>query len=75
MDRTTTTHDYNWNDRLRDDGVWEQAVGKIKETWGEITDDELTEARGNWEQLVGTVKEKTGQAADTVEEKLREFFS
>lgn len=72
-----TTHDadYDWNDRLQDEGRWDQAKGKIREEWGELTDQELEEARGNWEQFTGYVKEKTGESADAVEAKLKQWFS
>lgn len=72
-----TTHDteYNWNDRMRDEGAWQRAQGKIREEWGEVTDDELEEVRGNWDQLVGLGKQKTGETADAVETKLKQWFS
>jgi len=65
----------DWNDRLADDGRWQQARGRIRETWGTITDDELDESRGSWDRLVGTIKEKSGEAADAVERKLKDFFN
>ncbi|MDP3971611.1 MAG: CsbD family protein, partial [Candidatus Nanopelagicales bacterium] len=64
----------DWNSRLANEGRWQQARGRIRQTWGAITDDELDSARGNWDRLVGAIKEKTGEAADTVEDKLRGFF-
>ena len=67
--------EYNWNDKLRDDGIWDQVRGKAREEWAELTDDEIEEARGNWQQFVGVVKEKTGQGADVVETKFREWLS
>ncbi len=67
--------DYDWNDRLQDDGAWNRLKGKVRERWGEITDQELEEARGNWEQFKGFIQQKTGEAADTVERKLNEMKS
>lgn len=67
------THDYDWNDRLQDEGTWDKVRGKAREEWGELTDQELEEARGNWEQFVGNVKEKTGETADTIERKFEEW--
>jgi uncharacterized protein YjbJ (UPF0337 family) len=55
---------------LQTDGNLERAKGKIRETWGDVTDDDIESARGNMEQLVGTIKQKTGEAADSVREKL-----
>ena len=64
----------DWDSRLADDGRWQQARGQIRQTWGDVTDDELNSARGNWDSLVGAIKEKTGEAADAIGDKLRSFF-
>lgn len=64
---------YDWNDRLADSGRWDQVKGKIREQWGDVTDQELEQARGNFEQLVGKIKEKTGETADAIERKLRDW--
>ena len=72
MNETIETID--WNSRLADEGRWQQARGQIRQTWGTLTDDELDSARGSWDRLVGVLKEKTGETADTIGDKLREFF-
>lgn len=64
----------DWNSRLADEGRWQQARGRIRQTWGNLTDDELDSARGSWDRLVGAIKEKTGETADTIDDKLRGFF-
>ena len=64
----------DWDGRLADEGRWQQARGHIRQTWGDLTDDELDTARGSWDRLVGAIKEKTGEAADTVQDKLRNIF-
>lgn len=66
---------YDWNDRLQDEGTWDKIRGKAREEWGDLTDDEMDQARGNWDQFVGTVKQKTGQTADAIEAKFREWTS
>jgi len=69
-----TEETIDWNGRLADEGRWQQVRGRIRQTWGTITDDELDSARGSWDRLIGAIKEKTGEAADTIEDKLRGFF-
>lgn len=59
---------------LRTDGNLERAKGKIRETWGDVTDDDVANAKGNVEQLVGTIKQKTGEAADSVRQKLSQLM-
>ncbi len=56
--------------RLNLEGKWDQMRGRVKEAWGDLTDDELTQTEGKWDRLVGTIKEKTGETIDVIEEKL-----
>jgi uncharacterized protein YjbJ (UPF0337 family) len=46
---------------------WNRIKGRIRETWGQLTDDELQKARGSTEQLIGTIQAKTGVARHEVE--------
>jgi uncharacterized protein YjbJ (UPF0337 family) len=57
--------------RLRFEGKWDQMRGRVKETWGDLTDDELDQTEGKWDQVVGKIKEKTGDSIDAIQEKLR----
>ncbi len=67
--------DYDWNDKLQDEGTWDRIKGKAREKWGELTDDEMDEARGNAQQLVGKIKQKTGETADAIERQFRKWTS
>jgi uncharacterized protein YjbJ (UPF0337 family) len=35
------------------DGRWDQLKGKVKQTWGDITDDDVDVAEGEYDELVG----------------------
>lgn len=48
-------------------GKWKEVSGRLKEQWGNLTDDDLSRAEGNVEQLVGMVQQKTGRAKEEVE--------
>jgi len=48
-------------------GQWNSIRGKIKEKWGQLTDDDLKVASGNVDQLVGTIQQKTGAAREEIE--------
>ena len=48
-------------------GNWNQFKGKVKQRWGQLTDDELSEVEGNFDQLVGLVQQKTGEARQQIE--------
>jgi uncharacterized protein YjbJ (UPF0337 family) len=59
-------------------GHWDSLKGKIKEHWGQITDDELAEVEGQYDQLVGLIQQKTGEARQqikTVIDELAEEYS
>jgi uncharacterized protein YjbJ (UPF0337 family) len=45
----------NWN---RIEGNWKQMTGKVKEKWGDLTDDDLTQINGKREQLEGKLQER-----------------
>ncbi|MEX3316811.1 CsbD family protein [Sulfitobacter sp. PS-8MA] len=60
----------NW-DRI--EGNWKQMTGAAKAQWGDLTDDEIAETRGNREKLVGKVQERYGVAKDEAERQVDEF--
>ncbi|NUH65827.1 CsbD family protein [Sulfitobacter sp. S0837] len=62
----------NW-DRI--EGNWKQMTGAAKAQWGDLTDDEITETRGNREKLVGKVQERYGIEKDEAERQVDEFAS
>ena len=45
----------NW-DQI--EGNWKQFTGKAREQWGDLTDDEVQQAKGNREQLAGVIQKK-----------------
>lgn len=54
-------------------GNWNEFKGKIKEKWGELTDDDLKEIEGNYDQLVGKLQQKYGLMKEKAEEELENF--
>ena len=56
-------------------GNWKQISGKLKEKWGKLTDDDLTQAEGNAEYLAGKVQEHYGIAKDEVHKQLQEMHN
>lgn len=43
-------------------GKWNQVKGKLKQKYGELTDDDLKYAEGKSDELLGRLQEKTGKA-------------
>ncbi len=58
------------NNKLKWEGRWDQLKGKVKQTWGNLTDDQLDVAEGNYDELVGKIKEQTGESQEEIERKL-----
>lgn len=55
------------------EGNWMQLKGKLRETWGELTDDDVDVIAGRRDQLVGRIRERYGKSADVVEREVKEF--
>jgi len=47
-------------------GRWNEIRGRIKEKWGQLTDDELTQTEGNTDQLIGLIQRKTGEGREQI---------
>lgn len=45
-------------------GQWKEIKGRIKEWWGELTEDDVNRVDGNREKLVGILQQKYGYAKD-----------
>jgi uncharacterized protein YjbJ (UPF0337 family) len=49
----------DWN---RVEGNWKQVKGKVKEKWGQLTDDDLDVINGRRDQLEGKIQQRYGLA-------------
>jgi uncharacterized protein YjbJ (UPF0337 family) len=56
-------------------GQWNELRGKVKEKWGQLTDDDLRVQGGSFEQLIGRIQKKTGEGREAIEEFLTELTS
>ena len=55
-------------------GNWKQLVGKLKQHWGKLTDDDLTVAEGNVEYLAGRIQERYGIERDRVRSDVDDWY-
>jgi uncharacterized protein YjbJ (UPF0337 family) len=55
------------------EGNWNQIKGRVKQRWGQLTDDDLRTVEGHANELVGLIQKKTGQARDEIERVLDEW--
>jgi uncharacterized protein YjbJ (UPF0337 family) len=61
----------NW-DRI--EGNWKQFSGKVKQQWGMLTDDELTQINGSREELEGKIQARYGYAKDQAHKEVDEWL-
>ena len=55
------------------EGNWKQAKGKIKEQWGQLTDDDFDTIAGRRDQLNGKIQERYGLSKDEAEEQIEKW--
>ena len=55
-------------------GKWKEMKGAIKEKWGKLTDDELTEMEGKEEKLLGLLQKKYGYTEDKAKKENNDFI-
>ncbi len=56
-------------------GRWRQLKGKVRERWGQLTDDDLDVVTGRWDQLVGKLQERYGMAREEAERQVDAFLA
>lgn len=62
----------NW-DRI--EGNWKEMKGRVKQQWGELTDDDLTVMSGKREELAGRLQQRYGYAKDRAEREIDDWLS
>jgi len=52
---------------------WDQLKGSARVTWGELTDQELEEVRGERDKLVGLIGERYGKTKEEAEKEVDDW--
>jgi uncharacterized protein YjbJ (UPF0337 family) len=55
-------------------GKWNQFKGKVKQQWGELTDDDLNRISGKRDEIVGLVQERYGWDKARAESEFERFL-
>jgi len=55
------------------EGQWDQFTAKVKQQWGDLTDDEVKKAEGNKEELMARIQEKYGDSKEAIAQKFNEI--
>jgi uncharacterized protein YjbJ (UPF0337 family) len=56
-------------------GNWTEFKGKLRERYGELTDDEVEQAKGNEEQLAGLIQQKYGKTKEEAKKELDQLMN
>ncbi len=56
-------------------GKWKEMKGKVKEKWGQLTDDEVTEAEGSEEKFLGLLQKKYGYTKERAKREYDDFMA
>ena len=48
-------------------GQWMQLKGRVRQQWGQLTDDEVDQVQGNAEVLIGRIQERYGHSREEAE--------
>lgn len=54
-------------------GKWKQLGGRLKETWGRLTDDDLARENGDRDYIIGKVQEYYGYNKERADQLVRDF--
>ena len=52
--------------KLTIEGNWNEIKGKLKQKYGELTDDDLTFAKGKEDEMYGRLQKKLGKTKDEI---------
>lgn len=58
----------NWN---QIEGNWKKFSGKVRENWGDLTDDDIDKIAGKREQLLGRIQERYGINREAAEDQVK----
>lgn len=58
-------------DNLELKGKWNLLKGKLKQTYGSLTDDDLRYEEGKEDELLGRLQEKLGKSREEIRDLLR----
>lgn len=55
-------------------GNWNVLKGKLKQKYGDLTEDDLTYVEGKEDELLGTIQKKTGKTKDELAGELKDWL-
>lgn len=59
--------------KLEIKGSWNEAKGKLKQKYGELTDDDLTFAEGKDDEMLGRLQQKLGRTKEEIRQEIADL--
>jgi uncharacterized protein YjbJ (UPF0337 family) len=56
-------------------GDWNVAKGKLKQKYGQLTDNDLTYEKGREDELIGRIQKRVGHTREEVQRVVNEIFT
>jgi uncharacterized protein YjbJ (UPF0337 family) len=56
-------------------GMWKQLTGRVKQHWGELTDNQLVALDGTRDQVAGRIQERYGASKELSARQLKAFLA
>jgi uncharacterized protein YjbJ (UPF0337 family) len=60
--------------QMKFDAKVDDLRGRLKESWGALTDDDIDRADGQWDQVISTIREKTGDSVESISDRLNSMI-
>ncbi|PZR05677.1 MAG: general stress protein CsbD [Flavobacterium psychrophilum] len=58
---------------LKIKGTWNELKGKLKQKYGELTDDDLTFAEGKDDEMLGRLQKKLGRTKEDIRKEIEQL--
>jgi len=55
-------------------GKWHELKGKVKQKWGKLTDDDVTQMSGRMEELAGVLQQRYGYDKAQAEQEINHWL-
>jgi len=56
-------------------GHWHEIKGNLKQQWGKLTDDQITQMQGSYEELEGALQKSYGYQKDQAKKEIETFIN
>lgn len=60
-------------EKLRMKGAWNEVKGKLKQKYGQLTDDDLTFTEGKEDEMYGRLQQRLGKTKDEIRNEIEKL--